>query len=100
MSVTLENVKNIAELARLQITEDMLESYRGHMNEILEYVDKLNEIDTEGIEPTVAVQSSEKPLRSDELKSSLSIDEAMANAPSHARSFFRVPKVINSGGTA
>lgn len=98
MGVSLEEARKIADLARLQFTEEELESYRDHLNEVLTYVDKLNELDTTNVEPTYYTQSSDEKLRKDEIKASLSIEEVMKNAPLHGHGFFRVPKVIQEDG--
>lgn len=98
MSVSLEEARKIANLARLQFTDEELENYRNHLNEVLAYVDKLNELDTEQVEPTFYTQSSENALREDEKKASLPIEEVMKNAPLHGHDFFRVPKVIQDDG--
>lgn len=98
MSVSLEETKKIAELARLQLSEDELKKYQFHLNEILTYVEKLNELDTDEIQPTYYVQTSRETLREDRTKPSLTLEEVMQNAPAHGNDFFRVPKVIQSDG--
>jgi aspartyl-tRNA(Asn)/glutamyl-tRNA(Gln) amidotransferase subunit C len=98
MGVTLNEVKKIAELARLHFDERELTVYCEHLNEILNYVDKLNELDTENVEPTYSVRSNPKTMRDDQKKSSLPLEEVMKNAPAQKNGFFSVPSVIDDGG--
>ncbi len=98
MSVSLEEVRNIATLARLHFSDQQLEAYRENLNEILKYVEKLKELDTENVEPTFYVQDSKNSMREDTVRPSLPVEDVMKNAPSHAQGFFRVPKVIQSDG--
>lgn len=100
MGVSLEEAKKIAALANLSFTDEVLEAYRGHLNEILTYVEKLRELDTDDVDPTYSVSSSADTLREDRIESSLPVEEALKNAPSQRRDFFRVPKVIQTGGEA
>ncbi|MBN2104676.1 Asp-tRNA(Asn)/Glu-tRNA(Gln) amidotransferase subunit GatC [bacterium] len=98
MSVSLEEARKIAELANLNFTDEELCTYCGHLNKILTYVEKLQELDTEEVEPTYSVQSSRDTMRDDRTESSLSQDEALKNAPAQGQGFFRVPKVIQNEG--
>ncbi|MBN1780253.1 Asp-tRNA(Asn)/Glu-tRNA(Gln) amidotransferase subunit GatC [bacterium] len=98
MSVPLEEVKKIAGLARLSFNEDELKAYSGHLNQILDYVGKLNELNTDHVAPTSSVQDTDGPLREDMVHASLPTQEVMKDAPSHQDGFFRVPKVIQSDG--
>ena len=98
MRVHAETVKKIAELARLQVADDEVETYRGHLEKVLDYVEKLNELETDQIEPTYYVQHTGDFMREDVVKPSLPMDAVMENAPAHARGFFRVPKVIGDPG--
>jgi aspartyl-tRNA(Asn)/glutamyl-tRNA(Gln) amidotransferase subunit C len=92
--ITVKDVEKIAGLANLRFTDEEKEKFRGQLEQMVSYVEKLNELDTTNIEPTFAVQHEGTALREDEVKSSLSRDEALKNAPSQAHGFFRVPKVI------
>ena len=95
MSVTKKDVEYIAELAQLKFKEEELESFTHQLNEILSYVDKLNELDTENIEPLSHPIENINVFRNDELKQSISTEEALKNAPDKTDEFFKVPKVIN-----
>ena len=94
MPVTLKDVKHIAELARLEFSGEELESFTHQLNQILEYVEKLNELDTENVEPLSHPVEGVNAFREDELKPSISREEALKNAPDRDEEFFRVPKVI------
>ena len=93
--ITEQDVEKIARLAKLKITESEMESYRHHLEEIVSYVEKLNELDTEDVDPTFAVQHRKQALRKDEVKPSLPREEALRNAPAQANGFFCVPKIID-----
>jgi aspartyl-tRNA(Asn)/glutamyl-tRNA(Gln) amidotransferase subunit C len=94
MSVTIEEVKKIAELARLSFTEDEYIQFTGEMNSILEYMNKLNELDTTGVEPMSHPVGGVNFMREDELRPSVTPDEALKNAPAREDNFFSVPKVL------
>jgi aspartyl-tRNA(Asn)/glutamyl-tRNA(Gln) amidotransferase subunit C len=94
MSVTKKDVEKIAELARLKFNENELESFAEEMNKILSYVEKLNELDTENVEPLSHPNETINVFRNDELKQSISTEDALKNAPDKDDKFFKVPKVI------
>lgn len=94
MSVTIKDVAHIAELARLKFTDAEQERMTDELNTILHYVDKLNEINTEGVEPLNTIHDQINVLRKDVEGQSLSNEEALKNAPDKQDRFFRVPKVI------
>jgi len=95
MPVSKEEVKKIAELARLKFEENELEDFTLQFNKILEYMDKLNELDTENVEPlSHPVEAKGNRFRKDERKTSVSRKEALKNAPDSSDEFFKVPKVI------
>ena len=94
MSVTTKDVAYIAELARLSFTEAEKEKMTSELNAILHYVEKLNEIDTEGVEPLSSIHDQVNVLREDIRQGSISNDVALMNAPDKLDRFFRVPKVI------
>ncbi len=95
MSVSKEEVKKIAELARLKFEENELDNFTQQFNKILEYMDKLNELDTENVEPlSHPVEPKENRFRKDEKKPSVKREEALRNAPDSNEEFFKVPKVI------
>ena len=94
MKITREQVEHVAVLARLALDDDELNALTGQMDAILDYVEKLNELDTEGIVPTAHAVPMENAFRSDEVRASLANQEALANAPASDKGCFRVPKVI------
>lgn len=96
MPVTLKDAKHIAELARLEFSGEELESFTHQLNQILEYVEKLNELDTENVEPLSHPVEGNNAFREDELKPSINREEALKNAPDRDEEFFRVPKVIDN----
>ncbi len=94
MSVTVSEVEKIAKLARIVLNDQEKEELTGQMNEILDYIDKLNELDTENVEPMSHPLDLKNVFREDELKESLPQNKALENAPSKTDKFFKVPKVI------
>ncbi len=95
MSVTKNDVKKIAELARLEFTETELENYTTEMNKMLDYVDKLNELNTENVQPLSHPIENTNVFREDEVKQSTNRGEALKNAPDKSSEHFKVPKVIS-----
>ena len=95
MSVTKKDVEYIAELARLKFKEEELENFTHQLNEILSYVDKLNELNTDNVEPLSHPIENINVFRNDELKQSISTEDALKNASDKTDEFFKVPKVIN-----
>ena len=92
--VTPETVKQVALLARLQLEGQALEQFSGQLDEILQYVQQLQTVSTDGIEPTSHVLPLSNVLRKDEPVPSLSQEAVLALAPAHQRPFVKVPKVI------
>jgi aspartyl-tRNA(Asn)/glutamyl-tRNA(Gln) amidotransferase subunit C len=94
MKITRKEVDHVAKLARLELTEAEKVMFTGQMDSILAYVDKLNELDTDGIIPTSHAVPMENAFRADEVVPSIGADNALLNAPDRSDSFFRVPQVI------
>lgn len=94
MAVSKKDVEKIAELAHLKFSDDELENLTPQMNQILNYMDKLNEINTENVEPLSHPVEQVNIFRDDKLKTSISTDEALKNAPDKDDEHFKVPKVI------
>lgn len=94
MKITRAEVEHVARLARLELTDAELDTFTGQMDGILAYVEKLNALDTDGIIPTSHAVPMENAFRADEPTGSIGVENALANAPQRAESFFRVPKVI------
>jgi aspartyl-tRNA(Asn)/glutamyl-tRNA(Gln) amidotransferase subunit C len=97
--VTLKEVEYIAELARLKFSEDELQNFTHQLNQILKYVEKLNELDTENVEPLSHLIEGNNVFREDILRPSISREEALKNAPDSDDEFFKVPKVIASSNS-
>ena len=94
MAITLKDVEYVANLAELQLTEEERVTFQRELDKIVEYMDRLNEVDTGNVPVTSHVIPLQNVLREDEVLPSLSADQALANAPRKKDGFFRVPKVI------
>ena len=92
--ITLEQVRHVALLARLELSPQDEERLRADMDEMLAYVDKLNELDTEDVAPTTQVGEAGTPMRDDEVTNRPHAEAMLANAPSRDRNYFKVPKII------
>ena len=94
MSINKDTIRYVANLARLRLTPEEEQLFAKQLNDILEYMDKLNKLDTKGVEPMSHALSLGNVFRDDKIKDSLSIDETLKNAPEKERNFFKVPKII------
>lgn len=94
MKISREQVEHVAHLARLEFSEGEKDKFTSQLNDILLYMDKLNEIDTTGVASETHAISLNNAFREDVVKPSLGEERALANAPDSKGSFFRVPKVI------
>ena len=96
MKITLEQARRIAQLAHMRFENDTeLDRLRAHLEQILGYIDKLDELDTDGVEPVVGLAAGMMgPLREDTLLPTLAEDEVVANAPESGRGHFKVPRII------
>ena len=97
MKISREDVLKVAALANLDLTDAEVETYRGQLDDILTYIDKLNEIDTSTVEPmtqVVAASTDGATLRDDVVVRSDVITEVLMGAPDPAPLYFRVPRVI------
>ena len=92
--ISLDQVRHVARLARLELTTAEEESLQADMSEILTYVEKLNKLDTSKVEPTAQVGESGTLVREDEVTNRPAPDEMLANAPARSGNFFKVPKII------
>ncbi len=91
MAISREEVLHVANLARLDLTEDEIERFREQLNAILEAVGKVAELDLSGVQPTAHPLELANVWADDRARPSLSVDEALENAPDRAGDFFRVP---------
>ena len=94
MKITKQEVEHVAHLARLEFQEEEKEKFTHQLNNILTYMEKLNEVDTANVEPETHAISLQNAFRGDDVRASLPRDLSLANAPDEAGSCFRVPKVI------
>ena len=88
------SIEHLSRLARLSLTEEEKFRYGNQLDNILHYVEKLNELETVGIEPTSHVISISNVMREDTLMPSLCREDALRNAPDKTDAFYRVPKII------
>ncbi|WP_420387804.1 Asp-tRNA(Asn)/Glu-tRNA(Gln) amidotransferase subunit GatC [Roseivirga sp.] len=94
MEVDKEKLKKVAHLARLNIKPEEEDQLLKDMGEILNWVEKLREVDTEGVEPITHMTQEVNVLRNDEAEISISRKEALKNAPDEDGKYFKVPKVL------
>lgn len=94
MKVDQSTLRKIAHLARLEFKEEDEEGMLKSMTEILDWVEKLNEVDTENVEPLKNMSTEVNALREDEVKNTLTHDQGLKNAPNKDSDYFRVPKVL------
>jgi aspartyl-tRNA(Asn)/glutamyl-tRNA(Gln) amidotransferase subunit C len=92
--LTIQEVEHVAKLARLDFSEEDKKKLSEQLGEILDYIDQLNELDTENVKPTSHVIPVKNVVRPDEVKPSLTRDEALANAPNNVDNLFEVPKIV------
>jgi len=94
MSLDKDTVKNIANLARIKVAEDDLDHLAVELSAILDWVEQLNGVDTDGVEPLASVVDVTLPLRTDAITDGNCRDSVLANAPAAEDGFFAVPKVV------
>jgi aspartyl-tRNA(Asn)/glutamyl-tRNA(Gln) amidotransferase subunit C len=94
LKLSSKDVEYVARLARLEITDKETEKFTAQLNNILGYIDKLNELDTKGVAPMSHAIAVTNAFREDKVLGSLGTEKALANAPDARGEFFRVPKVI------
>ena len=94
MIIDKETVEKVANLARLELAEDEKELMIADMNKILGFMDKLNEMDTKGVEPLIYMTDEINGVREDVIKQEITTAEALKNAPKHTDDYISVAKVI------
>jgi len=94
MEVTDKLIEKVAHLARLKFDDAEKETIKKDLQRMIEFADKLNELDLENVEPLLHMSEEVNVLREDEISGSVSREEALKNAPEHDDKFFKVPKVI------
>ncbi len=91
-------VRHVAHLSRLTLSESEMVDMRRELSAIVGYIDKLREVDTDGVPDTAHAAGATNVFRDDEIRESLAPDQALTNAPQSQDNFFRVPKVLDDGG--
>jgi len=94
MSVDNSTVARIARLARIHVPEDRQQTLSTELNGILDWIEELNEVDTDKVEPLASVTGHSLPRRDDVVSDGNRVDEVLANVPETASGFFVVPKVV------
>ena len=93
-------VRKVAKLSRLDLTEGEVQEFTGQLSAILDYVEKMNELDTTGVEPLAHCLPVSNVLREDSAQDSLGTEKVLANAPQRDDEFFKVPKILDDGSGA
>ena len=94
MSITKENVLHVAGLARLELSEDEVKKYETELNDVLKFMDKLNELDTDGVEPSTHVLDISNVFRDDVVEESFDVEDILSNAPDREDDYFKVPSIL------
>ncbi len=94
MAIDLKTVKHISKLARISIDEEKAKKLAGDLNSIFEFIEKLNKLNTDEVEPLTSIAETTLQLRKDEIKSKNIRDQILKNSPSENKDFFVVPKVV------
>jgi aspartyl-tRNA(Asn)/glutamyl-tRNA(Gln) amidotransferase subunit C len=94
MEVNDEMIEKLAHLARLKFNEDEKQGIKTDLQRMITFVEKLNELNVDNVEPLLHMSKEVNVLREDEIKGSVSREDALKNAPAHDKEFFKVPKVI------
>ena len=94
MSIDLKTVKHISKLARISVEDEKAKKLAGDLNSIFKFIEQLNEINTDKIEPLTSIAETTLKFRKDEVKSKNIRDQILKNSPNENKDFFVVPKVI------
>lgn len=95
MSISKENVKHLAHLARIELRDEEVDKLSAQLKDILGFIDKLTKLDVSKVEPLSHILPINNVLREDKISSSLSPDRTLKNAPRKDKNFFAVPKIID-----
>lgn len=95
-TITKKEVEHVADLARLNFTEEEKESFTQHMDSILNFAKKLEELDTTGVEPTSHALDVHNVLREDKVRESIPVEEALKNTAEHKNNQVKVPSVLDN----
>jgi aspartyl-tRNA(Asn)/glutamyl-tRNA(Gln) amidotransferase subunit C len=96
--IDISQVRQVAKLSRLQLDEETLERFSTQLSAILKYIEKLNEINTDGIEPLAHCLPVSNVFRDDMIKASMGVEKTLSNSPQRDGEFFKVPKIIEETG--
>jgi len=94
MTLDLKTVKHISKLARISVDEEKANKLAGDLNSIFEFIEKLNELNTENVEPLTSVANTTLRFRKDEIESQNIREKILSNSPDNNEDFFVVPKVV------
>ena len=94
MTIDLKTIKHISKLSRISVDEHKAEKLAGDLNSIFEFIEKLNELKTDNVEPLTSVAETTLKFRSDEIKSENIREQIIKNSPEDNDDFFVVPKVV------
>tara|TARA_B110000003_G_scaffold223271_1_gene223626 strand:- start:269 stop:556 length:288 start_codon:yes stop_codon:yes gene_type:complete len=94
MTIDLKTIKHISKLSRISVEDSKAKKLAGDLNSIFDFIEKLNELDTENIEPLTSVVEITLKLRSDEVKSENIREQILKNSPDENEDFFVVPRVV------
>ena len=95
MTIDLKTVKHISKLARISIEDEKAKKLAGDLNSIFEFIEKLNKLNTDKVEPLTSIAETTLKLRNDEVKSENIRDQILKNSPKENKDFFVVPKVVD-----
>jgi len=95
MAITRQEVEKVALLARLRLSEPELEKFTSQLNQIVDFVQQLQDLDTDEVEPLAHPLPLHNVFRSDEVKPSIGADQALASAPKHDQEYYLVPAVLD-----
>lgn len=98
MQITDEIIDQIADLSKLQFEGEEKEAIKGDLTRIVEFMDILSEVDTEGVDPLIYMVDEENDFREDVISNEVSKEQALKNAPSKNSDYFKVPKVLDKTG--
>ena len=94
MDISISQIEQVARLSRIKLTDEEKDIFREQLNGILRYIEKLNELDTEDVQPMAYATSTKNVFREDRQESSFPRQEILELSPSNTRGFFKVPKVL------
>ena len=94
MTIDLKTIKHISKLSRISVDDEKAEKLAGDLNSIFDFIEKLNELNTDNVEPLTSVAETILKLRADEVKSENIRDQILKNSPEENEDFFVVPRVV------